>query len=115
EPVAVPEEPDRLPTVTPLGVAAVLGSLLLATVLVLVLGNWMYALFAGFGPVLALLSSIDSRRRRRAQRRRDGRRRRAELERFGDELLRARELRRRALVHRLPSAAAAIRLATGGP
>lgn len=115
EPLAVPDEPDQLPAVTPIGVAAIIGSLVLAAVLVTVLGNWMYALFAGFGPILALLSSIDSRRRRKVQHRRNSSRRRSDLDRFETELLRRRDADRRQLAGRLTSAAEAVVLASGGP
>lgn len=115
EPLALPDEPPALPAVTPVGLVAVIGSVAMAGVLVAVLGNWMYALFAGLGPVLAALSALDSRRRRSRQRRRDGRRRRLDLVRFETLVLRRRDEERRRADERLPSAHEAVRIATGGP
>lgn len=78
-PLEPPAEPDPPPTVSPVGIVAVLGSLAVGAVMVVVLGSWMYALFALLGPVMMIAGAVDGRIRRRRSRRRGGRRRRADL------------------------------------
>ena len=95
-PLDPPAPPEAPPAVTPVGVIALVGSLLMGAVLVVLLHSWTYAAFALLGPVLMVANAVDSRRRRRRVRRRGARRRRGDLAMFADALeARAADERRR--------------------
>lgn len=85
-----PPEPDPPPMVTPIGLLGVLASVAVGAAMVVVLGSWLYAIFALLGPVLMVANALDSRRRRRRSSRLGDRRRRADLETFSEELERRR-------------------------
>lgn len=68
--IDLPDPMPPTPTVTPIGVVAMVASGLGAGVLVAVLGSWMYAAFAVLGPLMMVANALDSRLRgRRAARR----------------------------------------------
>jgi len=94
EPLTPPDTPAAPPAVTPVGIAAVVVSVLAGGVMVVVLHSWAYAAFALLGPVLLVANGLDSRRRRRQAARRGDRRRRRDLERFERELVDAAEAAR---------------------
>lgn len=81
-----PPEPEPAPMVTPVGVIGVLASVAVGAVMVVVLGSWLYAIFALLGPVLMVANALDSRRRRRRSGRLGDRRRQADLAAFSDEV-----------------------------
>lgn len=85
-PVALPDPAPAAPTVTPIGVVAVVASVLGAAVMVAVLGSWTYAAFAVVGPVMMVASSLDGRLRARRSRRRYARHVRREVVRLHHEL-----------------------------
>ncbi|MGI8755464.1 MAG: FtsK/SpoIIIE domain-containing protein [Acidimicrobiales bacterium] len=78
-PVAAPAPPERVPTVTSVGLVVVLASLAVGGAMVLLLNSWAYGAFALLGPVLLVAGALDSRRRRRRSRRSGDRRRRRDL------------------------------------
>ena len=67
-----PEPPE--PGLGAIGVAAVAGPVLLAAVMVVLLGSWVFALLALGGALVALATAAESRLRRRRHRRRSARR-----------------------------------------
>lgn len=81
-PLSPPPEPEPAPIVTPVGVVGVLASVAVGAAMVVVLGSWMYAIFALLGPVLMVANALDSRRRRRRSSRLGDRRRRVDLAAF---------------------------------
>jgi S-DNA-T family DNA segregation ATPase FtsK/SpoIIIE len=110
----LPDPPDRVPAVTPVGLVALAASAAGATLMVVVLGSWRYAAFALLGPVSMLAHSLDSRRRRRTGRRRHQRRLRREVGRLAHDLTAAAATeRRRRAVHFADPFAPAVRLDPG--
>jgi S-DNA-T family DNA segregation ATPase FtsK/SpoIIIE len=85
-PVALPDPAPTAPTVTPIGVVAVVASVLGAAVMVAVLGSWTYAAFAVVGPVMMVANSLDGRLRARRSRRRYARHVRREVVRLHRDL-----------------------------
>ena len=86
EPVRAPVPPVPPGPPLPLGVVAVVGPLAMAAVMVVVLGNPAFALFALLSPVLAIGGHLESRRRQRTGGRRAAARWRADVDRFRAEL-----------------------------
>jgi len=79
-PVTAPKPPTERSRVTPIGIFAILGPILFATVMVLTLGSWRFAIFGILSPVMLIGSYFDSRRRNRKTSRREAARFRAELD-----------------------------------
>ena len=82
QPIELPEPEPPAAAVTPIGLIALVVSLVGAGVMVAVLGSWTYAAFAVLGPVMMLANVADSRRRRRSGKRSYARRLRRDLERL---------------------------------
>ncbi len=89
-PMIAPPAPADPGPHQPIGVLALVASLLVGGVMVVVLGSWTYGLFALLGPVLMVAGALDGRRRRRTTRRTARRRRRSELAALDAELGRRR-------------------------
>ncbi len=113
-PVVLPPPEPPAPAVTPVGVIAIVVSVLGAGVLVAVLGSWTYAAFAVIGPLMMLANTLDSRHRRRRGRRRYARTLRRELTRLEQELAAAAHEERVRRTHRSPGVPAAVDLAAAG-
>lgn len=110
-PVAAPVPPPPPGQPLPLGVVTVVGPLVMAAVLVVVLGNPAFALFALLSPILAVGNHLEGRRRQRTGGRREAARWRDDLTSFATALADAAvtELdRRRAMA---PDVAAVLRRA----
>lgn len=111
EPLDPPEPPAAPPGVGAVGIVAVVAPLLMAVVMVKVLGNLMFGLFALLSPILLIGGSVESRRRGRRARRREQVRFRRDLDRFASGLpvlVAAEHGRRR---QRLPDPAETVRRA----
>jgi len=113
EPLDLPPPPDPPPTITPVGLLAVVASVTVGAVMVAVLGSWTYALFALLGPVLMVANAVDSRRRRRRSRRRGDRHRRADLARLEADLVVRRDGEQADRARRYAGPLAAARVAIG--
>ncbi|MEO7555295.1 MAG: FtsK/SpoIIIE domain-containing protein [Acidimicrobiales bacterium] len=104
-PVSVPEPPKVAPPRAQLSVAAFVLPLLMAAVLVKVVGNPTFALFALLSPMLMVGSTIEQRRRGARTHKRDAATYRAQLRTLGDELAAAATVERARRVASLPDLA----------
>ncbi|MEJ7844612.1 MAG: FtsK/SpoIIIE domain-containing protein [Acidimicrobiales bacterium] len=115
-PVAVPEPPPPPPPPTPVQLVAVLAPLGLAAVMVVALGNMMFAAFALLGPVMAVGGAVEGRRRSRRARRAGAARLAADVVTFRAELAGAAAIARDRLEAMAPDPAAVVaRVAAASP
>lgn len=111
-PLPVPKVPSPRPPRLPFSVVGVVVPLGMAALMVWVMGNALFALFALLAPVSAVGGALEQRRRRRTATRRDGARFAAELASFGDRLEAAADEERRRRSLAWPDAAEVLRRAT---
>lgn len=107
-PVALPEPPPPPPPSTPVQLVAVLAPLGLAAVMVVALGNLMFAAFALLGPVMAIGGAVEGRRRSRRARRTGATRLAADVVTFRAELAGAAAVARDRLEAMAPDPAAVV-------
>ncbi|MGQ0616286.1 MAG: FtsK/SpoIIIE domain-containing protein [Acidimicrobiia bacterium] len=111
-PLPVPTAPSPRPPRLPFSVVGVVVPLAMAALMVWVMGNVLFALFALLAPVSAVGGALEQRRRGRTATRRDGARFAAELASFGDCLEAAADDERRRRSFAWPDAAEVLRRAT---